>query len=267
MSIGRQDRWCRSMDARGRRVAAVACVTLLAASRLWETMTTMRIRRRPRPRPRQRRRLRRRRQRRLQRRAAPDSAGSDTTGVEGATPDETAPDDTAAEPIPATTGEGTPVDVTLTETSIDGLPTELAAGLVDVTVTDETEAAGGRSTSPGSSPVPIRRRSLPAWSPIFEGGPFPDFFLNNAGVVGSSTIALDEGEYIVWIDLASNLDRPSTVDDIITAPLTVGPGEDGAEISDADGTMTATDYAFSVDVTPGESIVTFNNDSPISSTT
>ena len=80
-------------------------------------------------------------------------------------------------------------------------------------------------------------------------------------MVGSSTIALDEGEYVLWIDLASNLDRTSTADDIITVPLTVGPGEDGAQITDTDGTITSTDYAFSADVSPGESIITFNNDS------
>ena len=31
----------------------------------------------------------------------------------------------------------------MTDTSIDGLPDDLVAGVVDVTVTDETEAAGG----------------------------------------------------------------------------------------------------------------------------
>ena len=193
--------------------------------------------------------------------AAPDSAGSDTTGVEGSSPDGTAPGDTAPAPAPATTGGGAPVDVTLTETSIDGLPTELTAGLVDVTVTDETEAAGAEINFTRVEPGTDQEAFVAGLVPIFDGGPFPDFFLNNAGVVGSSTIALDEGEYVLWIDLASNLDRTSTVDDIITAPLTVGPGEDGAEITDTDGTMTATDYAFSADINPGESIITFNNDS------
>ncbi len=64
----------------------------------------------------------------------------------------------------------------------------------------------------------------------------------------------------MWIDLASNLDRTSTADDIVTTSLTVGAGDDGADIS-ADGTVTATDYHFDIDVAAGEPIVTFNNDS------
>ena len=191
----------------------------------------------------------------------PDSTGSDTTGADGTSPDGTAPGDTAPAPASAATGEGAPVEVTLTETSIDGLPTELTAGLVDVTVTDETEAAGAEINFTRVEPGTDQEAFVAGLVPIFDGGPFPDFFLNNAGVVGSSTIALDEGEYVLWIDLASNLERPSTADDIITAPLTVGPGEDGAQITDTDGTITSTDYAFSADVSPGASIITFKNDS------
>ena len=185
---------------------------------------------------------------------------ADTTPAETAS-DGTAPDDSAAAPAPATTGEGTPLEVTLTDASIDGLAaTELTAGLVDVTVTDDTEAAGAEINFTRVEPGTSEDTFVAGLVPIFDGGPFPDFFLNNAGVVGASTVALDEGEYIVWIDLASNLDRPSTAEDIITAPLTVGPGEDGAEITNTDGTFTATDYAFSVEASPGGSIMTFNND-------
>ena len=98
--------------------------------------------------------------------------------------------------------------MTLTETGIDGLPDDLVAGLVDVTVTDETDAAGGELNftlvEPGTDVAtftdglacPLRR-----W-------PFPDFFLNNAGSVGHTITTLDAGEYIVWIDLASD-DRSS----------------------------------------------------------
>ena len=147
------------------------------------------------------------------------------TTSDGTTSNGTAPDETAAAPAPATTGQGTPVEVMLTDSSIDGLPTELTAGLVDVTVTDETEAAGGEINFTRVEPGTDQEAFVAGLVPVFEGGPFPDFFLNNAGVVGASTIALDEGEYLVWIDLASNLDRTSTAEDIITAPLTVGPAK------------------------------------------
>jgi len=186
---------------------------------------------------------------------------SEETAPEETMSDGTAPDETAAAPAPATTGEGTPVEVTLTDTSIDGLPTELTAGLVDVTVTDETEGAGGEINFSRVEPGTDQEAFIAGLVPIFDGGPFPEFFLNNAGAVGASTIALDEGDYVVWIDLASNLDRPSTAEDVVTAPLTVGPGEDGAAITNTDGTITATDYAFSVDATLGGSIMTFSNES------
>jgi hypothetical protein len=197
---------------------------------------------------------------------APDESAPSDTGSDESEPSDTgsggeAPDESIAPPMPATTGEGTPVEVTLTETSIDGLPSELAAGLVDLTVTDETESAGGdinfTLVDPGTDEDAFRAGLIP----VFDGGPFPEFFLNNAGAIGSSTLTLDQGEYIVWVDLASNLERPSTAEDIITAPLTVGPGDDEATITETDGTVTSTDYDFSIDVTAGETIVSFTNNS------
>lgn len=146
-------------------------------------------------------------------------------------------------------------------TGLSSVPTELSAGLVDVTVTDETEASGAEINFSRVEPGTDQAAFVAGLVPVFEGGPFPDFFLDNAGVVGSSTIALDEGEYIAWIDVASDLDRTSTAEDIITASLTVGSGEEGAEITNTDGTITSTDYAFSIEVTAGESLVTFTNDS------
>ncbi len=193
----------------------------------------------------------------------PEDTASDTTPEDTASdPTESTPEEPSGsgEPVDATTGDGTAVGVTLTDTSIDGLPTDLVAGLVDVTVTDETEGAGGEINFTLVAPGTDQETFAAGLAPIFEGGPFADYFLNNAGVAGSGTIALDEGEYIVWIDLASNLDRTSTVDDIVTTSLTVGAGDDGADIS-ADGTVTATDYHFETDVAAGKSIVTFNNDS------
>ena len=72
---------------------------------------------------------------------------------------------------------------------------------------------------------------------------------------------LEEGDYIVWIDLANNLERDSTADDIVTAALTVGPGNDDAVIPPTDGSIRAGDYLFDVDVSAGGSTVTFTNSS------
>lgn len=178
----------------------------------------------------------------------------------------TPPDDTStgasASSAPAASTV-TPVAVTLTESSLDGLPAEIAAGVVDVTVTDETEASGGELNftlvEPGTDVEMFKSDLL---SSVFAGGPFPDYFLNNAGVVGHSMITLDAGEYVAWYDLSSNLDRESTVEDIVTAPLTVGAGDDAAVIPGTDGgAIQAGDYLFDADVSAGGSTVTFTNTS------
>jgi hypothetical protein len=159
-------------------------------------------------------------------------------------------------------GEITPVSLTLTETAIDGLPADLAAGIVDVTVTDETGGAAGATVNftlvePGTDPATF----VEGISAVISGGPFPDFFLNTAGVVGHTMTTLDEGEYIAWMDLANSVDRPSTPDDIIAVPLTVGAGDDDAVLPATDGSVRAGDYLFDVDVSAGESTVTFTNSS------
>lgn len=156
----------------------------------------------------------------------------------------------------------TPVPITLTESSLDGLPEDLAAGVVDVTVTDETEGSGGDVSftlvEPGTDVETFKTDLI---STIFTGGPIPEYFLNNAGVIGQGMITLDEGEYIVWSDLASNLDRETTADDIVTAALAVGPGDDDAVIPETDGAILSGDYLFGVDVSAGGSTVTFTNSS------
>ena len=84
----------------------------------------------------------------------------------------------------------------------------------------------------------------------------PDYFLNNSGVVGHSMITLDEGEYIVWAEPAEE------GGDTITAPLTVGPGDDDAVIPPTDGgSIRAGDYLFDADVSTGGSTITFTNSS------
>lgn len=154
-----------------------------------------------------------------------------------------------------------PLQVTLSDQGVEGLPSKVEAGLVKVTVSDKTEGAGGElnfsrvkdGTKADSFPDDI--------APVLSGGPFPDYFLDNAGIVDSGTITLKKGDYIVWTDLATNLDRDSTADDVKTAVLTVEGGDDDASLPDADGTIKASDYKFDVDVKAGPSTLNFVNDS------
>lgn len=179
----------------------------------------------------------------------------------GATHATSAPDGTGSVDS-AAPAEPVAIAVTLTGTSIDGLPTDLAAGLVDVAVTDETEGGGGELNFTLVEPGTDVAAFTEGLTGLFAGGPFPAFFLDNAGISGHTITALDAGEYIVWMDNASNLDRPSTVEDIVAVPLTVGPGDDDAVIPPTDGgAIRGGDYLFDVDVVAGGTTVVFTNSS------
>ena len=66
------------------------------------------------------------------------------------------------------------MSVTLTETSIDGLPTTSSPVLVDVTVTDETGGAAGAINftlvEPGTDPAAF----VDGLTAVFTVEPFPD---------------------------------------------------------------------------------------------
>lgn len=151
--------------------------------------------------------------------------------------------------------------LTLTETGLEGLPEELTAGVVAIELTDDTEAAGGEVNFTRVEDGTTEDAFLEAIESVFAGGPIPDVLLDTSGVIERSTVVLDEGEHVVWYDLASNLERESTPHDIVTTPVTVAEGDGDAEPPDADGTVTATDDDFEVDVQEGSSTVNFFNDS------
>ena len=80
--------------------------------------------------------------------------------------------------------------------------------------------------------------------------------------MGTRCLTFDEGEYIAWIDLSANLERDSTAEDILTAPLTVGPGDSDAVIPETGRPHSrAGDYLFDAEVSAGGTTVTFTNSS------
>ena len=170
-------------------------------------------------------------------------------------PGDSAPADSAAAAPVDSSAPAEPVAfaVTLTETSIDGLPDDLVAGAIDVTVTDEAGREVNFSrVEPGTDPAMFATDLAAA----MEGQPLPDYFLNSSGVIGHSMITLDEGEYIVWTDPAEEGGG------IMTAPLTVGPGDDDAVIPPTDGgSIRGGDYLFDADISTGGSTITFTNSS------
>jgi hypothetical protein len=112
---------------------------------------------------------------------------------------------------------------------------------------------------------------------VLGGGPFPDFFENNAGVgVGEYSIILEPGSYFVWFEKGGGEEEEDgegggegeeaqgeedeTPPEVVVSALTVTEGDDEGQLPETDGTITAVDYSFEVDVQAGDSF-TFRNDS------
>lgn len=148
--------------------------------------------------------------------------------------------------------QATAVTVTVGADGI-GVPDSIDAGPVEVTIdgadldnpeVDFTKVATGTSEEAFVEMI----------SGVVEGGPIPDALEANAGVIsgtGVQTILLDSGDYFVWAE---------GPDGILAAPTTV-TGDGGGDLADTDGTITARDFGFDVDVAAGESF-TFRNDGP-----
>lgn len=126
---------------------------------------------------------------------------------------------------------------------------------------------------------------------VIGGGPFPDFMQTNAGVtaVAEGTVRqhvlLEPGSYMAWVERPRLDDEDEggddegddegdggedeggdeeeealTADDILAQAFTVVAGSDG-DLPSTDGTITASDYDFDLDVEAGDRY-TFVNDGP-----
>lgn len=193
------------------------------------------------------------------------------------TPDELLPTETDEPEEPGETEEpeevgGATLDVTVTEDGIDGLPGQIPGGLVTVNLgieppadpdleLDFSRVAGGTSVQDFTEGL----------ASIIRGGAFPDFMEGNAGVgAGEYSILLEPGSYFVWFEKIeaeteeggeeAGDDEEEAPPEFVVVPLTVTDSEDDGELPETDGTITAVDYGFEVDVQAGDSF-TFRNDS------
>ncbi|MGI8939381.1 MAG: hypothetical protein ACR2JF_14460 [Iamia sp.] len=189
-----------------------------------------------------------------------DSASDDTTTTSA----DTSADTSATEGQDGDGGaEATSLELTLTDGAIEGVPEEIPAGLVEMTVTDETDAAGAEVSFTRVEEGTDAETFTSDILNVFDGGPFPDYFLGTTGGIEQSEFTVEEGSYLVWYDASSNADREAAPEDVVVAPLTVTAGTEDASLPETDGTITTTDYEFDVDVdiaTDG-STFTLQNDS------
>ncbi len=117
--------------------------------------------------------------------------------------------------------------------------------------------------------------------PVFEGGPFPDYadaamapLEVEGGKTGTVTFTLGEGTYALFCALDGDADAPAPAEGEeptagephlkrgMIQSFTVGAGDDDAVLPEADGTITANDYTFDVDVVAGDKTINFDNDGP-----
>ena len=153
----------------------------------------------------------------------------------------------------------TMLEITVSADGIEGLPDDIAAGLIDVTVTGPD----------GPLELDFTRVDAEAdvstfaddFSALIQGAPAPEYLRNNAGIVGGQGVtALEEGRYVVWADLSAP-DADTTAADFVTAELVVGPGDNDAVVPAGDSNVRAGDYLFALDVVAGGETATFTNTS------
>ena len=146
-------------------------------------------------------------------------------------------DDGAATTTEADAEEQT-VDLTLTEDSLEGVPDELTAGVVTVNLdADDPETEVDFSLVAEGTTEDEFREGL---SSIVSGGPFPDFFENNLGVVTpETTMEIEAGSYFVWTEGPE--DEPEDEGgDTTTSTTTTAPTGDTTTTAPAGDATTTT---------------------------
>lgn len=205
-------------------------------------------------------------------------------------------DDDDATPVEETDDGGAAEEVEAQQISVTGIdyafseaPTELDAGLVELTFANEGEVEHEAAfIEIGDTPL---EEFLPKFDPVFVGeggGPIPAEAENVAAPVevgpGESatvTFALADGTYALICtfdgdaeeqaaegegDLTDGEEEPVTSERLhynrgMARVVTVNPGA-AVELPEADGTITASDYTFDADVEAGDKVINFENAGP-----
>jgi len=207
--------------------------------------------------------------------AATTTAADGTTTVQEAT---------------TTGGEGEPEAVTIVanDYAFSDAPSELAAGVVELTFENAGQVEHELALIEiGDTPIDEVGTAL---APVLEGGPFPDFLENvsipavaDSGATVETTALLAAGDYALICTLTGvapaegatttmpaegaggegeGEEGPPHYELGMVQPLTVTAGDGSTTLPEADSTITASDYAFDVDVSAGDQTVAFVNEGP-----
>lgn len=184
-------------------------------------------------------------------------------------------DEEGGAPTPAGDGgEAQEVTIVAADYEYTDAPVELEGGVINLsfenqgTVAHEVALAGI-----GDTPVD---QFVEEFGPVLEGGPFPDYLDQVAapieapgGASGEATFTLTAGSYVMFCTLTGvaegegeKRNGPPHYELGMIQVLTVSGGDAEPQLPEADGTITATDYAFEADLEAGDSSVNFVNDGP-----
>lgn len=153
-------------------------------------------------------------------------------------------------------------------------PVELEAGVIDLRFENQGTVSH-EATLSGIGDTPIDRflEDLGGRTGL-EGLPFPNYLDQVAvppfvsvegGETGEATFTLTEGRYALWCsitDVARGDEKAPHYELGMIRELTVSRGDAEPQLPQADGTITATDYAFDLDLEAGDRSVTFINEGP-----
>ena len=182
--------------------------------------------------------------------------------------------------------EAQTIDVSTIDYAFQGAPAELEAGAVTLNLTNDgkVEHEWALIESGDAEQADFLERFYPVIAE--EGAPVPEEAQNVAagieaapGQTVTATFTVNEGQYTLLCTLDGDAEKaeetgqsdeedgeeepldPANVhfNRGMAQPLTVTAGTDDADLPEADGTITAHDYTFDVDVTAGDETVNFVN--------
>ncbi len=151
---------------------------------------------------------------------------------------------------------------------------ELEGGVINLTFENQG-TAGHEFALAGIGDTPVDRwvEDLGGGSGL-EGKPFPDyvdqvavppFVSTEGGTTAEATFTLSEGRYALFCsikDAAKGDERARHYELGMIQAITVLGGDADPQLPEADGTITARDYAFEVDLDAGDRSVNFINEGP-----
>ena len=166
-----------------------------------------------------------------------------------------------------------PITISAGDYAFSGVPETIPAGIVSVTFANKGKVDHEMAflkVKPGTTP----KAAFAALSKVFEGEPFPDFFLaangvhdTKAGATTKTQFNLTAGDYIALCsdsgDAATKKDgKPHFARGMYKALTVTGTG--GEEPPTADASITAHDYGFELTgLKAGTQTIAFKNTGPV----